>query len=99
MSNTATNDIFGLNIPVFLSDKSWEEGGSQAITWTSKSVHGIQSIDIKDMEAKVENNKYHEISDSRQNLFFAGLDRAELQQCSGITPSPLTVFHLPHPWR
>lgn len=39
------------------SDKSWEDAASQAVTRASKSVHGIKSIYIKDMEAKVENNK------------------------------------------
>jgi hypothetical protein len=39
------------------SDKSWEDAASQAVTRASKTVHGIKSIYIKDMEAKVENNK------------------------------------------
>lgn len=39
------------------SDKSWEDAASQAVTRASKSVHGIKSIYIKDMEAKVDNNK------------------------------------------
>jgi flavin-binding protein dodecin len=39
------------------SDKSWDDAASQAVTRASKSVHGIKSIYIKDMEAKVENNK------------------------------------------
>ena len=39
------------------SDKSWEDAASLAVTRASKSVHGIKSIYIKDMEAKVENNK------------------------------------------
>lgn len=39
------------------SDKSWEDAAAQAVTRASKSVHGIKSIYIKDMEAKVENNK------------------------------------------
>jgi flavin-binding protein dodecin len=39
------------------SDKSWEDAASQAVTRASKSVHGIKSIYIKDMEGKVENNK------------------------------------------
>ena len=39
------------------SDKSWEDAASQAVTRASKSVHGIKSIYIKDMEAKVEGNK------------------------------------------
>ena len=39
------------------SDKSWEDAAAQAVTRASKSVHGIKSIYIKDMEAKVDNNK------------------------------------------
>lgn len=39
------------------SDKSWEDAASQAVTRAAKSVHGIKSIYIKEMEAKVENNK------------------------------------------
>lgn len=39
------------------SSKSWEDAASQAVSRASKSVHGIKSIYIKDMEAKVENNK------------------------------------------
>lgn len=38
------------------SDKSWEDAASQAVTRAAKSVHGIKSIYIKDMEAKVEQN-------------------------------------------
>lgn len=39
------------------SDTSWEDAASQAVTQASKGIHGIKSIYIKDMEAKVENNK------------------------------------------
>ena len=39
------------------SDKSWEDAASQAVTRASKSVHGIKSIYIKDMNPQVENNK------------------------------------------
>ena len=39
------------------SDKSWEDAAAQAVVRASKTVHGIKSIYIKDMEAKVENNK------------------------------------------
>ncbi|MCP1337133.1 dodecin family protein [Futiania mangrovi] len=39
------------------SDKSWEEAAQQAVTQASKSVHGIKSIYIKEMEATVENNR------------------------------------------
>jgi hypothetical protein len=39
------------------SSKSWEDAAVQAVNRASKSVHGIKSIYIKDMEAKVEGNK------------------------------------------
>ena len=39
------------------SDKSWEDAASQAVARASKSVHGIKSIYIKDMNAQVEDNK------------------------------------------
>jgi len=39
------------------SNKSWEDAASEAVTKASKTVHGIKSIYIKDLEAKVENNK------------------------------------------
>ncbi len=39
------------------SDKSWEDAATEAVTRASKSVHGIKSIYIKDMNAQVENNK------------------------------------------
>jgi len=39
------------------SEKSWEDAASQAVARASKSVHGIKSIYIKEMEAKVDNNK------------------------------------------
>ena len=39
------------------SNKSWEDAAAQAVTRASKSVHGIKSLYIKDMEAKVEDNK------------------------------------------
>ena len=39
------------------SDKSWEDAAKEAVTRASKSVHGIKSIYIKDMNAQVENNK------------------------------------------
>jgi flavin-binding protein dodecin len=39
------------------SEKSWEDAAAQAVTRASKTVHGIRSIYIKEMEAKVENNK------------------------------------------
>jgi flavin-binding protein dodecin len=39
------------------SDKSWEDAAVQAVQRASKTVHGIKSLYIKEMEAKVENNK------------------------------------------
>jgi flavin-binding protein dodecin len=39
------------------SDKSWEDAATEAVTRAAKTVHGIKSIYIKEMEAKVENNK------------------------------------------
>jgi flavin-binding protein dodecin len=39
------------------SDKSWEVAASEAVIRAGKSVHGIKSIYIKDMNAQVENNK------------------------------------------
>ena len=39
------------------SDKSWEDAAAQAVERASKTVHGIKSLYIKEMEAKVENNK------------------------------------------
>lgn len=39
------------------SDKSWEDAARQAIAKASKSVHGIRSIYLKEMEATVENNE------------------------------------------
>lgn len=39
------------------SDKSWEEAASEAVTQAAKSLHGIKSIYIKELEAKVEDNK------------------------------------------
>jgi flavin-binding protein dodecin len=39
------------------SDKSWEDAASRAVERAGKSIRGIRSIYIKNMEAKVENNK------------------------------------------
>ena len=39
------------------SNKSWEDAAQVAVTRASKTIHGIKSIYIKDMEAKVEGNK------------------------------------------
>lgn len=39
------------------SDKSWEDAAMQAVTRAAKTLHGIKSIYIKEMEAKVDNNK------------------------------------------
>ena len=42
------------------SEKSWEDAAQEAISVASKSIHNIKSIYIKDMEAKVEDNKITE---------------------------------------
>lgn len=39
------------------SNKGWEEAAQNAINAAGKSVHGIQSIYIKEMEATVENGR------------------------------------------
>jgi dodecin len=39
------------------SDKSWEDAAANAVTRAGKTLSGIKSIYIKDMQAKVENNK------------------------------------------
>ncbi len=39
------------------SDKSWEDAAAQAVANAAKSLHGIKSIYLKHLEAKVENNK------------------------------------------
>ncbi len=39
------------------SDKSWEDAAAQAVKQASKTVHGIRSIYVKNMEAKVDNGR------------------------------------------
>ena len=39
------------------SDKSWEDAAQAAVSDAAKSVRGIKSIYIKELEAVVENNK------------------------------------------
>jgi len=39
------------------SDKSWDDAAAKAVAQASKTVKGIKSIYIKDMQAKVDNNK------------------------------------------
>ena len=39
------------------SDKSWEDAAQSAVTNAAKTVHGIKSIYIKEMEASVDNNR------------------------------------------
>lgn len=39
------------------SNTSWEDAAAQAVARAAKTIHGIRSIYIKDMEAKVEGNK------------------------------------------
>lgn len=39
------------------SDKSWEDAAAQAVANASKTLHGIKSIYIENMEGKVEGDK------------------------------------------
>ncbi len=39
------------------SDKSWEDAASKAVKKAAKSLHGISSINIQNMSARVENDK------------------------------------------
>jgi flavin-binding protein dodecin len=39
------------------SEKSWEDAAQSAVAKAAKSIHNIRSIYIKDMEAKVDNNR------------------------------------------
>ena len=39
------------------SDKSWEDAAVQAVANASKTLHGIKSIYIENMEGKVEGGK------------------------------------------
>lgn len=39
------------------SDKSWEDAAQNAVSTAAKTVHGIKSIYIKEMEATVEGNR------------------------------------------
>ena len=39
------------------SDKSWEDAAASAVKKAAKTVHGIKSIYIQDMEASVKDNK------------------------------------------
>ncbi len=39
------------------SDRSWEDAAAKAVEHASKTLHGIKSIYIKNMEATVEDNK------------------------------------------
>ncbi len=39
------------------SNKSWEDAAQGAVSKASETIDGIKSIYIKEMEAKVENNK------------------------------------------
>ena len=39
------------------SNKSWEDAASQALKKASKTLKNIRSIYIKELEAKVENNR------------------------------------------
>jgi dodecin len=46
------------------SDKSWEDAAQTAVSDAAKSVRGIKSIHIKELEAVVENNR---VTQSRIN--------------------------------
>lgn len=39
------------------SEKGWEDAAQIAVTKAGESLHGIKSIYIKEMEAKVEDNR------------------------------------------
>ncbi len=39
------------------SEKSWEDAAANAVARAGKTLKGIKSIYIKDMQAKVENNR------------------------------------------
>jgi len=39
------------------SEKSWEDAAAKAVEKAHKSLHGVKSIYIKNMEAKVEDGK------------------------------------------
>lgn len=39
------------------SDKSWEDAAANAVARAGDTLKGIKSIYIKDMQAKIENNK------------------------------------------
>jgi len=39
------------------SDKSWEDAANKAVKKAAKSLHGISSINIQNMSARVENDK------------------------------------------
>jgi flavin-binding protein dodecin len=39
------------------SDKSWEDAAQNAVDKASASLHGIKSVYIKEMEAKVDNDR------------------------------------------
>lgn len=42
------------------SDKSWEDAAQKAVKQASKTLRGIRSIYIKEMQATVENDKIKE---------------------------------------
>lgn len=39
------------------SDKSWEDAAANAVARAGNTLNGIKSIYIKDLQAKIENNK------------------------------------------
>ena len=52
------------------SDLSWEDAAAKAVEQASKTLHGIKSIYIKNMEAKVEDNKIVKYRINGQISFF-----------------------------
>lgn len=51
------------------SDKSWEDAAQQAVTDAAKSVKNIQSVYLKELEAKVENDKIVEYKTTTKITF------------------------------
>jgi flavin-binding protein dodecin len=39
------------------SDKSWEDAATNAVTNAAKTLHGIKSIYVKELEAKVDGDR------------------------------------------
>jgi dodecin len=54
---TAMSDMLKVIEVLAESDKSWEDAAAQAVANASKTLHGIRSIYIENLEAKVDGNK------------------------------------------